>query len=80
MSKELEIGQNLKLLSESIKLSAEVTNRLLTKHNWKPNNKEVLVVMVNSLEISMNCLQKLINEQMTIIELERIMKGVKDER
>ena len=79
MNRQIAIGQNLKLLSESIRLSAEVTHKLLTKNNWKPDNKEALAVMVEALEISMEALQKLIQEQAVMLELQRVMLEVKDE-
>ena len=79
MSKELAISQNLKLLSESIRLSGSIAEKLIVKYKWKPTNKDMLVTLVEGLSVSMEALQRLIEEQMTMLELQRVMLEVKDE-
>lgn len=73
--RELMVGQQLKVVSEALKLSTEVTTNLIVDKGWIASDLEALDTLVASLTSAMESLTKLVYDQVTLIETARIIEG-----
>jgi len=73
--RELMVGQQLKVVSEALKLSTEVTTSLIVDKGWRASDLEALDTLVASLTSAMQSLTKLVHDQVTLIETARIIEG-----
>ena len=76
--RELANKQQIKLVSQGLSLSAELSIKLLESGNWKPTDRVLLLNYLSALHNSIDYLTELVKEQLVLSEAETILKGVID--
>lgn len=75
---ELATKQQVKVIAEGLTLSSTLSINLLKTGKWQPTDTELLKEYLNSLHKAVACMTDLLMEQFTLAEVERILKGVKE--
>ena len=69
-------GNGLLMMSESLKLLTDMTETLITKHNYKPMNANALSQVITGITQIANGLTLLLADHAKVVEMEQIVNNL----
>jgi len=69
-------GNDLLMMSESLKLLTGITDDLVTKHNYRPANMNALSQVITGITQIANGLTLLLADHAKVVEMEKIVNNL----